>query len=158
NDVMVWSQEAAYIPAWGNAEWDGTGSCSSASSIPCDLDSDCPSGTCSGPGDDLRNYKGRFRFPNAHASPGSPGLGCCGEDWFWFDYGNVRFIAYPEPWAGALADWLPKAAAIMDAAQADPSIEFIVTFGHRPAYSTGHHPGSPALKSDLDALGAAHTK
>lgn len=134
NDVMVWSRDAAYQPAWGNHEWD----------IPS--------------ADDLRNYKGRFDFPNPQTSPGAPSGGCCGEDWYWFDYGNARFIAYPEPWSGALADWSPKASAIMDAAQSDPAIKFIVTFGHRPAYSSGHHPGETALKGYLDALGASHSK
>jgi hypothetical protein len=132
NDVMLWSERAAYMPAWGNHEWD--------------------------PGDDLRNYKGRFDLPNQQASPGSPAAGCCGEDWYWFDYGNVRFIAYPEPWSGAWADWSTKAGALMDDAQSDPDIDFIVTFGHRPAYSSGHHPGSSTLKGYLDALGASHSK
>ena len=159
NDVMVWSREAAYMPAWGNAEWDKTGSCSGTSSIDCDINSDCPAGeTCASIGDDLRNYKGRLDLPNGHAAPGAPALGCCGDDWYWFDEGNVRFIAYPEPWDGAIADWYPKAAALMDDAQADPSIAFIVTFGHRPAYSSGHHPGETELKSDLDALGVSHGK
>jgi hypothetical protein len=70
NDVMAWSQKAAYMPAWGNHEWDSSG-------------------------DDLRNYKGRFEIPNGRASPGAPGQGCCGEDWGWFDAGGVRFISYP---------------------------------------------------------------
>src|SRR5262249_55538604 len=42
--------------------------------------------------------------------------------------------------------------------QADPAIKFIVTFGHRPAYSSGHHPGDATLKSILDGLGASHNK
>jgi hypothetical protein len=132
NDVMVWSQDAAYMPAWGNHEWDKTT-------------------------DDLRNYKGRFDFPNPQTSPGCTALpnNCGGEDWYWFDYGNARFIAYPEPWSGAWADWNTKAAALMDAAQADSAIAFIITFGHRPAYSSGHHPGSSTLKGYLDALGAS---
>jgi hypothetical protein len=71
NDVMVWSETAAYMPIWGNHEWDPT--------------------------DDLRNYKGRFAIPNGRASVGAPSAGCCGEDWGWFDVGPVRFIAYPEP-------------------------------------------------------------
>jgi len=79
NDVMVWSQDAAYMPAWGNHEWDSSS-------------------------DDLRNYKGRFDLPNPQTSPGSPSVSCCGEDWYWFDYGNVRFIAYPEPFSGAWSD------------------------------------------------------
>ena len=133
NDMMAWSQDAAYMPAWGNHEGDpGT--------------------------DDLRNYKGRFDLPNQQTSPGSPAVACCGEDWYWFDYGNVRFIAYPEPWTGALAAWNATAASIMDAAQADPAIRFIITFGHRPAYSSGHHSGLVSLKGYLDALGAGHSK
>ncbi len=135
NDVMVWSQDAAYMPAWGNHEYETSDYV-----------------------DDLRNYKGRFDLPNPRTSPGSPAVSCCGEDWYWFDYGNVRFIAYPEPWPGAWADWLPRADAIMDSAQADPLITFIVTFGHRPAYSSAHHPGSTTLKNYLGQLGASHSK
>ncbi len=45
NDVMAWSQQAAYMPAWGNHEWEN------------------PSF------DDLRNYKGRFALPNSQTSP-----------------------------------------------------------------------------------------
>jgi hypothetical protein len=134
NDVMSWSLDAAYMPAWGNHEWD------------------------SEPADDLRNYKGRFDFVNPHTSPGTPPTSDCGEDWYWFDYGHVRFIAYPEPWTGAWADWNPQAVALMDAAQADPNVTFIVTFGHRPAYSSGNHPGSGTLKGYLDALAATHSK
>jgi hypothetical protein len=134
NDVMAWSRDAAYMPAWGNHEWD------------------VPSA------DDLRNYKGRFDLPNQQTSPGSPSVSCCGEDWYWFDYGNVRFIAFPEPWSGAWSDWRTKAATIMDAAQADPAIKFIVTFGHRPTLSSGHHPGDSTLKGYCDALATSHSK
>ena len=133
NNVMKWSQDAAYMPAWGNHEWDAST-------------------------DDFRNYKGRFAFPNPQTSPGAPSAGGPGEDWYWFDAGNVRFIAYPEPFSGAWSDWNTKAKALMDAAQADPAIRFIVTYGHRPAYSSGHHPGDATLKSYMDALGAAHNK
>ena len=135
NDVMVWSQDAAYMPAWGNHEWD----------TPAD--------------DDLRNYKGRFELPNPQASPGAPAVGGAGEDWSWFDYGNTRFIAYPEPYTSASwTDWGTKAGAIMDQAQADPAIQFIVTYGHRPAFSSGHHPGDSGLASIMAALGDAHSK
>jgi hypothetical protein len=135
NDVMVWSLEAAYMPVWGNHEWD------------------TPSQ------DDLRNYKGRFDLPNPQTSPGAPSAGCCGEDWSWFDYGNVRFIAYPEPYSGSTwNDWSAKAKTLMDQAQADPAITFIVTFGHRPAYSSGYHPGESSLATILDGLGATHSK
>jgi PKD repeat protein len=75
NDMMAWSQDAAYQVAWGNHEWDSPA------------------------GDDLRNYKGRFDLPNPQTSPRGPSAGCCGEDWSWFDYGNVRFIGYPEPYS-----------------------------------------------------------
>ena len=135
NDVMVWSQDAAYMPAWGNHEYENGNYV-----------------------DDFRNYKGRFDLPNPRTSPGAPSVGGPGEDWYWFDYGNVRFIAYPEPFAGAWADWYPKASALMDSAQNNPNIGFIVTFGHRPAFSSAHHPGSPSLKNYLGLLGQAHTK
>ena len=133
NDIMVWSQDVADMPAWGNHEWTSTS-------------------------DDLRNYKGRFDFPNSQTSVGSPSVSCCGEDWYWFDYGNVRFIAYPEEWSGAWSDWNTKVKPIMDQAQSDPKITFIVTFGHKPAYSSGYHAGSSTLKSIMDALGASHSK
>ena len=133
NDVMVWSQDAPYMPAWGNHEWDSSG-------------------------DDFRNYKGRFDLAHPQTSPGAPSAGCCGEDWSWFDYGNVRFITYPEPFSGAWSDWNTRAKTLMDQAQADPTIRFIVTYGHRPAYSSGHHPGDATLASYLDALGSTHTK
>ena len=133
NDVMTWSQDAAYMPAWGNHEW-------------------------ANPTDDLRNYKGRFELPNAQASPGAPAAGGFGEDWYWFDYAGVRFIAYPEPYPGAWADWLPRATALMDAAQSDTTLLLIVTFGHRPAYSSGEHAGEPEIRAELDSLGSHHSK
>jgi hypothetical protein len=134
NDVMGWSQDAAYMPAWGNHEWD------------------LPSK------DDLRNYKGRFDLPNQQISTKAPRLGCCGKDWYWFDYGNVRFIAYPDHYGlGTLSHWYTKATKLMDQAQQDSNLDFIVTFGHRPAYSSGYHPGDPTLKHYLDNL-ASHRK
>jgi parallel beta-helix repeat protein len=135
NDVMnSWGTSAAYIPAWGNHEYDVPGS------------------------DDLRNYKGRLLMPNAQTSPGSPSLSCCGDDWGWFDAGPVRFIAYPEPWTGAWADWQSKANALMAQAQNDPSVKYVITYGHRPAYSTGYHPGEAQLASILDTFGATYNK
>jgi Calcineurin-like phosphoesterase len=134
DDVMVWSRRAAYMPVWGNHEWDK-------------------------PTDDLRNYKGRFAIPHAAASPGAPAAGCCGEDWGWFDAGGVRFISYPEPYSSATwPDWQQKAERVMAAAQADPKIHFIVTFGHRPAYSTGYHPGDSGLASILNGFGDRYSK
>jgi hypothetical protein len=134
NDVMAWSKGSAYMPAWGNHEGDSTTV------------------------DDMRNYKGRFDLPNGHASPGVNAGACCGEDWYWFDYGNVRFIAYPEPYVGAWPAWSVKADSIMAEAQADPAIRFIVTFGHRPAYSSGHHGGLAMLRGFLDTLGDRYSK
>jgi PKD repeat protein len=137
NDVMVWSREAAYMPAWGNHEYETSAT-----------------GT-----DDLRNYKGRHDLPNPRTSPYAPAAGCCGEDWYWFDYGNVRFIAYPEPYRTAtITDWAIQVRPIMNAAQADPAISFIVTFGHRPAYSSGYHEGEVALRDSIGSLGATHSK
>src|SRR6185437_16420830 len=70
DDVSAWSSSAAYMPAWGNHEWDRSLT------------------------DDLRNYKGRFDIENGRSVAGAPLLGCCGEDWGWFDAGGVRFISY----------------------------------------------------------------
>ena len=136
NDAMVWSQDAAYMPAWGNHEYDDPEK------------------------DDLRNYKGRFDLPNPQSSPvveKYPHAGG-GEDWYWFDYGNVRFIAYPEPWSGAWKDWGRRVGPIMDEAEGDTLIDFIVTFGHQPAYSSGLHNGEAQLAGLMDALGARHRK
>jgi hypothetical protein len=129
DDVMAWSRRAAYMPVWGNHEWEGKG-------------------------DDLRNYKGRFALPHAAASPGAPAAGCCGEDWYWFDQGAVRFIIYPEPYTHETwADWARKAEPLFETAQADGALRFIVTAGHRPAYSSGHHGGEPQLRAILDGFG-----
>jgi hypothetical protein len=134
NDVMVWSRKTAYMPAWGNHEWDVAEK------------------------DDLRNYKGRFELPNQQMSTGAPNWGCCGKDWYWFDYGNVRFMAYPEPYSSAtLSDWYSKATDLMDQAEHDPNLDFIVTFGHRPAYSSGYHPGDLVLRQYLSKL-SSHRK
>jgi hypothetical protein len=122
------------MTAWGNHEWDEST-------------------------DDLRNYKGRLQLPHAHASPGAPRKGCCGDDWGWFDAGGVRFISYPEPYTDAAwIDWHEKAARLMAAAQRDPRIHFVVTFGHRPAYSTGYHPGDKQLASIMNDLGDRYSK
>ena len=132
NDVMAWSKEAAYLPVWGDLEWSSSGT------------------------DSFKNYKGRFAVPNSQTSPGSPLAG--GKDWYWFDYGNTRFITLPEPWSGAWSAWNATAGDLMAQAQADPNIKFIATFGHRPAYSSGHYTGSPTLKGMLDTLGDTYSK
>jgi len=134
NDVMAWSREAAYMPAWGNHEWDKST-------------------------DDLRNYKGRFVIPHGQAAASAPSQGCCGGDWGWFDAGGVRFISYPEPYGSATwPDWQARATAVFAAAQAAPAINFIVTFGHRPAYSTGYHAGDPTLAKILGSFGNRFSK
>jgi parallel beta-helix repeat protein len=135
NDVMAWSQKAAYMPAWGNHEWENPSL------------------------DDLRNYKGRFLLPNGQTSATAPSQDCCGDDWGWFDAGGVRFISYPEPYTNnTWTQWQTEADPIFAAAQTDPSIHFIVTFGHRPAYSTGVHPGETALAGVLNAFGDRYSK
>ncbi|HEY4393849.1 MAG TPA: metallophosphoesterase, partial [Polyangia bacterium] len=135
DDVMVWSQRAAYMPAWGNHEWDDPQR------------------------DDLRNYKGRFALPNAETSPGAPATGCCGEDWWWVDLGEVRFIIYPEPYThDTWVDWAQRAEPLFAGAEADARIKFVITAGHRPAYSSGHHGGDPQLRAILDGFGKRYKK
>jgi hypothetical protein len=140
NDVMPWSSLAAYMPAWGNHEW--------ATAADASLDN-------------LNNYEGRFDFPNSQTSPAASvavGNGP-GEDWYWFDYGNVRFISLPEPFDGTWTDWATKVRPIMADAQADPAITFIVTFGHRPSWSSGaDHGGDSALAAYMAGLRNSYPK
>ncbi|HEY1486369.1 MAG TPA: metallophosphoesterase family protein, partial [Micromonosporaceae bacterium] len=133
-DQMAWSTSAAFLPAWGNHEYGPP-------------DDESPPGT---PRDTLANYKGRVEMPNAKTSsadiasktnePGcsgpKPGNNCMGDDWGWFRAGGVLFISYPEPWYHAYTDWEPQAAALMATAQSDPTVDFIVTYGHRPPVSS----------------------
>ncbi|HEY2956552.1 MAG TPA: FlgD immunoglobulin-like domain containing protein [Candidatus Eisenbacteria bacterium] len=140
NDVMAWSQDAAYMPAWGNHEW-GT--------------------TADRNADNLNNYEGRFDLPNSKTSPGASAAVGNGpdDDWYWFDYGNVRFIAFPEPYTGAWSDWSVKVDPVMQEAQNDPELKFIVTFGHRPSWSSGaDHGGDATLAGYMAALHATHSK
>ena len=135
NDVMAWSQTAAYMPSWGNHEWETPTL------------------------DDLRNYKGRFVLPNPQSVPSAPPEGCCGEDWGWFDAGGIRFISYPELYqASTPSEWQTAVDPVFAAAQADPNIHFIMTYGHEPAYSTGLHRPNAALASALDSFGDRYTK
>jgi hypothetical protein len=133
NDMMVWSRWAAYMPAWGNHD-DGSST------------------------DDRQNYEGRFDFPNSQDVPNPPPAGGPGEEWMWFDYGNARIITYPEPFSGAWSDWQSKADVIMAQAQADPAIAFIITYGHRPPYSSGSDHGGSSIAGNIAALKAKHGK
>lgn len=136
-----YSTFAAFMPVWGNHEYGKP-------------TTHAPAGT---PRDSLANYKGRSAIPNAQTVPNDsatktshPGCGaeigssvntCRGEDWGWFRSGRVLFISYPEPWWKAIMDWRSKADALMTQAQNDPSIDFVVTYGHRPVISsTGYTP------------------
>ena len=46
----------------------------------------------------------------------------------------------------------------MNQAQNDPSVKYVITYGHRPAYSTGYHPGEAQLANILDGFGNAYSK
>jgi hypothetical protein len=137
DEVMAWSRRAAYMPAWGNHEWqegDGEGL--------------------------LANYKSRFALPNAAAARGAPGATSApGKDWYWFDYGPVRFIVYPEPYTrDTWTDWATAAERLFASAQQDPAVRFVVTAGHRPAYSSGRHAGDEQLRTILDGFGRRFSK
>ena len=140
-DQQAWSESAAFQPAWGNHEYGQPGTSEGMTS---------PPGT---PRDSMLNYKGRVRLTNAQTVPvdkpsqvNNPGCGwetgsttntCIGDDWGWFRAGGVLFIGYPEKWVDARQAWEQQAAALMAQAQADPDVDFIVTYGHRPPYTSG---------------------
>jgi hypothetical protein len=137
HDAMIWSQSAAWIPAWGNHDWE-------YDTI-----------------DDLRTVKGRFDIPNPGTISGSPAISCCGEDWGWFDYGNTRFITLPEPWNSSVRpEWVNQATKVFSDAQNDPAIKFIITLGHRSAYTSTFHrsPGEISLSIILNKLHADFPK
>jgi len=155
-DQEVWSHDAAFMPVWGNHEYAGPNKDSLPGAI----------------SDSLANYKGRSFIPNAesvpndtHSQTSNPGCpsstpstnGCQGEDWGWFRAGGVLYISYPEPWPGAYPDWEAKAEPLMAAAQADPNIDFIVTYGHRPAYSSQSGSVNTALRTALTQLSASYS-
>jgi hypothetical protein len=135
-DEQAWSTSAAFQPAWGNHEYGSP----QPDSVPGAIR------------DTMENYKGRSFITNAQSDPSDtatqtqhPGCGwatnskvntCQGEDWGYFVAGHVLYISYPETEAGAQADWGKRADPIMAAAQANPNIDFIVSYGHRPAYTS----------------------
>ncbi len=129
HDAMLWSQSAAWMPAWGNHDWE-------YDTI-----------------DDLRTLKGRFDIPNAGTISDAPEVSCCGEDWGWFDYGNTRFISFPEPYSSnSWIEWKDQVKSVFSEAQANPDISFIVTFGHRSAYTSTHRrsPGDMRIRKILE--------
>lgn len=137
HDAMVWSVNTAWIPAWGNHDWEYTDK------------------------DDLRTLKGRFDIPNPGTISSSPAISCCGEDWGWFDYGNTRFISYPEPWTSdSWKEWASQVAGIFDSAQKNSKISFIITFGHRSSYTSTFRrsPGDTHLREILNGLHASFPK
>jgi hypothetical protein len=135
DDVMAWSRRAAYMPAWGEHEWQ-------------ELEG----------GSLLANYKSRFALPNAAAARGAPG-DATGKDWYWFDHGPVRFIVYPEPYTrDTWIEWAAAAERLFTAAEQDPALRFVVTAGHRPAYSSGHRGGDEQLRKILDGFGRRFPK
>jgi hypothetical protein len=137
HDAMVWSQSAAWMPVEGNHDWEYTKD------------------------DDLRTYKGRFDIPNPGTISSSPAVSCCGEDWGWFDYGNTRFISYPEPWtSSSWIEWKTQVTGVFSAAQKDTMTKFIVTFGHRSAYTSTYDraPGETGLRAILDGFHAMYPK
>jgi hypothetical protein len=137
HDAMVWSQNAAWMPAWGNHDWE-------YDTI-----------------DDLRSYKGRFDIPNPGTISSSPQVSCCGEDWGWFDYGNTRFISLPEPWVSSTRkEWESQATKVFSDAQNNNKISFIITFGHRSAYTSTYRrsPGEMDLRTMLNRLHSQYPK
>ncbi|HSE29686.1 MAG TPA: fibronectin type III domain-containing protein [Candidatus Saccharimonadales bacterium] len=151
-DQEVWSHFAAFQPAWGNHEY-------------AEAKPEAPAGT---PRDSLANYKGRSYITNAQTVPNdtetktsNPGCGgdqgsvvntCLGEDWGWFDSGKVRFISYPEPWPGAIEDWKVKADILMQQAQSDANVDFIITYGHRPPYTNSTEGPNLTVCAAIDYL------
>ncbi|MBS4202116.1 cadherin-like beta sandwich domain-containing protein [Bacillus sp. FJAT-49732] len=136
NDVMEWSREIPFMPIWGNHEWDVQ------------------------QWDDLRNYKGRFDLPNSRTEPTAPPISCCGKDWYWFDYGNTRFIAMTEPYAGSSTwnNWKMHAEPLFEQAENDPDINFIVTLTHRQAWSTGYRDSDMSLQNIIRDLANKYPK
>ncbi|MBV9290817.1 MAG: metallophosphoesterase family protein, partial [Frankiales bacterium] len=157
NDQQVWSAGSAFQPVWGNHEYGSPNAESRPGAVR----------------DSMLNYKGRSYVTNAQTVPNdtvkqlsAPGCAwetsatantCLGEDWGWFVAGHVMFISMPEPWSGAIADWRAKAASLMSTAQADPTIDFVVTYGHRPGYSSVSASVSADVRTALTALAQSYS-
>ncbi len=154
NDIAPVATKAPLQFSWGNHEYGAPSG-------------RAPPGT---PRDSMANYKGRHMMPNPQTvpadgparvtypgcpSPQNPSVnGCRGDDWGYFTAGHVLFISYPEPWFGAYPSWKTKTSSLMAAAQADPNIYMIVTYGHRPAYSSQPNNSTvPELTTAINSLG-----
>lgn len=90
-------------------------------------------------------YYAQFVLP-----AGAAGVsGYAPESWYSFDYAGVHFVSLStEPVGtadGPEAKWL---AADLAAASEDPSVHWIVAYGHRPPFSSGNH-GSWAPTRDV---------
>jgi hypothetical protein len=137
HDAMLWSQSAAWMPAWGNHDWEYDYI------------------------DDLRTLKGRFDIPNPGTISDGPAVSCCGEDWGWFDYGNTRFISIPEPYTSSTwEEWKKQVTTVFMDAQNNRSINFIITFGHRSAYTStlNRSPGEMDIRIILNDFRASFSK
>lgn len=160
-DIEAWSHGAAFQPAWGNHEYGQPG---------CEGSLCAPTGT---PQDSMLNYKGRSFMTNGQTVPNdtstkttNPGCGwetgsstntCQGNDWGWFQAGHVLFINYPEPWFNAYPAWQTAADSLMATAQADPNVDFIVTYGHRPAYSSSTTDVDTNLQTAINNLAVKYS-
>jgi hypothetical protein len=154
-DQQVWSQWAAFQPAWGNHEYASPNAESPPEAVT----------------DSLANYKGRIPLTHAQTlssdtatrttNPGCAGPrsgnNCRGNDWGWFQVGGVLYISYPEPWLNAYRDWQLAAGPLMARAQADPTVDFIVTYGHRPAWSSATAQVNADLLAAVIALAAGYS-
>lgn len=154
-DIQVWAangtSSAAFMPVWGNHEYGPP-------------TAKAPPGT---PRDSLANYKGRSAVPNPQtvpadgaatlSAPGCPGPGnrngCRGEDWGWFRAGEVLLISYPEPWRNtSVQAWRAGVEPVMAAAQADPTVRAVVTYGHRPPISSTSGLAPAAIRDAIASL------
>jgi uncharacterized repeat protein (TIGR01451 family) len=158
-DQQVWSEHAAFQPVWGDHEWETAAD--AYKSAPDAID------------DSNSNYKGRVFMTHAQTSPADnvkktshPGCGapqgsttntCLGEDWGWFKAGGVLYISYPETSYNSWVDWQSKADVLMAQAQTDPSIDFIVTYGHRPPITDSTIGSNPDAYAATQALAAKYS-
>jgi uncharacterized repeat protein (TIGR01451 family) len=157
-DQQVWSTGVAFQPVWGNHEYGAP-----TKNAPDDAITDV-----------LSNYKGRafithaqtasndtakrLKHPGCGAETGSTVNTCRGEDWGWFKAGGVLFISYPEPEVqNKWDDWQAKADTLMAQAQADPSVDFVVTYGHRPAYTSSTEGPNLNIRAATQALAAKYS-